>query len=271
MPENNQSALREIDISELFDILKRHIIIIVLAAFIASGGSFIYTKLTYVPAYSSTSTLYLSRQLNYDTGNPGTVVSAGTIASELSLSSILVNDCNYILRMVSTMQEVIDELNLNTSPAALRSSISTNNPENTRVLEVSVVAASPELAKDIVDSVCRIGAEKISNTIGVNQINISEKGTLNYYPCNTPSNSKHIIVGIVAALAVYAIFFVISLFDDGIKSDSDVVNNLGLTVLGWIPDANATHSKRYGGYYRAMSPTTPTASNEAADYESDDE
>ena len=44
------------------------------------------------------------------------------------------------------------------------------------------------------------------------------------------------------------IFFVISLLDDGIKSDDDVERYLGLSVLGRIPDTNAPHSKKYGYY-----------------------
>lgn len=267
-PEANQPILREISLKELFEVFKKRIIIILMAAFIASGGTYFYTKATYIPAYSSTATLYLSRQNQININS--SQLSASYLASELSLSSILVNDCTYIMKMSSTMQEVINELNLNTTIGALRSSISTNNPQNTRVLEVSVVAASPELAKEIVDSVCRIGAEKITATIGIDQLNISEYGTLNYYPCNMPQSRQYIIPGFIAAVAVYAIFFLIFLFDDGIKTDSDVEQNLGLTVLGWIPDVNANHSKHYG-YYRTDAPREQTETVKEINVEEENE
>ena len=243
MPEITPKA-REIDLRDLLDVLKKNLIFIIIAAFVATAGCYAWTKATYIPAYRSTATLYLLRQYGVD----GQLTTAA-LSNELSLSTFLVNDCTYILKMPTTMNEVIDELKLNTTANALRGSISTNNPQNTRILEVSVVAASPELAKEIVDAVCVTGAEKISKTIGVDQINISEYGTLNYSPCNTPSSTRYITAGAIAAVAVYLIFFIISLLDDGIKSDSDVENYLGLTVLGWIPDTDAPHSKRYGYGY----------------------
>ena len=243
MPETTQK-IKEIDLRDLFEVLKKNLVFIIIAAFVATAGSYVWTKTTYVPAYRSTATLYLLRQYNVD-GQ----LTTQALSNELSLSAYLVNDCTYILKMPTTMNEVIKELKLNTTAGALRGSISTNNPQNTRILEVSVVAASPELAKEIVDAVCVTGAEKIAKTIGINQINISEYGTLSTSPCNTPKTSRHIIAGIIAAAAVYLIFFVISLLDDGIKSDSDVENYLGLSVLGWIPDTDAPHSKRYGYGY----------------------
>lgn len=86
------------------------------------------------------------------------------------------------------------------------------------------------------------------NNPGVKQINISEYGNVDPNPCNRPVNSRHLVVGAVAAAVVYLIFFVISLLDDGIRSDDDVERYLGLSVLGRIPDTNAPHSGKYGYY-----------------------
>ena len=244
MPENNP-GVKQIDLRDLFDVLKKNIVMIVIAAVVATVGSYVWTKTNYVPAYRSTATLYLLRQYRLSDNEQ---LATGTLTNELQLSTGLINDCNYILKQPSVLNEVISELRLNTSPGALKSCISTNNPQNTRVLEVSVIAASPELAKEIVDSLCEVGAKKIVDTIGVNQVNISEYGNVDPNPCNRPRNSRHLVVGAAAAAIVYMIFFVISLLDDGIKSDDDVERYLGLSVLGRIPDTNAPHSKRYGYY-----------------------
>ena len=236
--------IKQIDLLDLLDILKKHIIMIIIAAVVAASGSYVWTKMNYIPAYKSTATLYMLRQ--YDTN--GQQLTTGMLGTELSLSAVLIGDCTYILKMPAVLNEVISELRLNTTAGALKGCISTNNPQNTRVLEVSVVAATPELAKEIVDVLCELGAEKIVQTIGVNQVNISEYGNIDTTPCNLPKMSKHLIIGAAAAVIVFLVYLAIFLLDDGIKSDEDVERYLGLSVLGKIPDTDAPHSRRYGYY-----------------------
>lgn len=81
--------------------------------------------------------------------------------------------------MQSVLDEVIDELKLNTDYLKLQKKITTNNPSGTRILEVKAEAATPKLAVKIADAVCRIGVERINDSIGFKQVNISEEGKLN--------------------------------------------------------------------------------------------
>lgn len=52
--------------------------------------------------------------------------------------------------MQSVLDEVIDELKLNTDYLKLQKKITTNNPSGTRILEVKAEAATPELAVVVV-------------------------------------------------------------------------------------------------------------------------
>lgn len=54
----NNPGVKQIDLRDLFDVLKKNIVMIVIAAV----GSYVWTKTNYVPAYRSTATLYLLRQ-----------------------------------------------------------------------------------------------------------------------------------------------------------------------------------------------------------------
>ena len=109
---------------------------------------------------------------------------------------------------------------------------------------------SPENAKRIVDAICEIGQEQITEAMGFQQVNLYEYGTLNDKPCNTTSMTTYMLVGMIAAVLVYSIYLIIYLLDDRIRTEEDIERYLGLSVLGDIPNADDKKSRQYG-YYKA--------------------
>ena len=163
----------------------------------------------------------------------------------------MVNDCAYILRMESVLDEVIEELGLNTNYSTLRSRISTSNPEETRILEVRAQALTPDLAVKIADSVCRIGTQRINDSMGFKQVRIAEEAQYNPVPCNKPGLKNYALIGMLAMVAVFGVYVVLYLLDDGIHSDDDVQRYLGLSVLVRIPDLDSINRQskyRYEAY-----------------------
>lgn len=241
---NEVNGVRIVTLKDLWELLVKHIGILILAALAAAGGMFAIHGVTYVPAYSSTATLYILRQ------DGGTT--AGSSDSDFSLALKVVNDCDYLLKSHSVLDDVIQELNLNISYKDLSESISTSNPDNTRILEVTAQADSPEQAKAIVDKVCEVGQEKIAEAMGFQQVNLYEYGTLDPKPCNRTRLMTYFLVGFVAAILTYAVYLVIFLLDDRIHSEEDIERYLGLSILGDIPDAGEKRSHWYGyGAYGA--------------------
>lgn len=111
-------------------------------------------------------------------------------------------------------------------------------------------ADTPEQAKQIVDAICEIGQEKITQAMGFQQVNLYEYGTLNSKPCNTTSMTTYLLVGMIAAILVYSAFLIIFLLDDRIRTEQDIERYLGLSVLGDIPNANDKKNHQYG-YYKS--------------------
>ena len=240
---NQNEQIQEIDLMELWDVFVYRLPIILLAVVIALSGFFAFTFVTYEAEYSSTATLYILRQ-NDDQQ------SAATAYNEINLATKVVNDCTHMLKSRSVVEPVIEELGLQMTYSELYSKISTNNPQDTRILEVKVAGASPELAKQIVDRLCEIGQEKIAKAMGYQQVNLFEYGTLPDKPSNQTGLRTYALVGAVAGILTYAVFVVMHLVDDRIRSDEDVERLLGLSVLAAIPDINAER-KNKNGYYKA--------------------
>ncbi|MBQ9746547.1 MAG: hypothetical protein IJW21_06960 [Clostridia bacterium] len=239
-----QTNLKTIALKDLWDIFVKRIWIMLLAAIVAGGAFFAFTKLTYVPEYSSKATLYI---LNTD--EEGTTSSG--LNTGITVASKMVSDCTHFLKSHKVLDSVITDLNLDIKHSDLAAKISTNNPTDTRFLEVTVKASTPEEAKVIVDAICDIGSFEINETLGINQVNLYEHGILNQNAVNKTSLTTYILVALVAAVLVYGIFFVMFMLDDSVWTDDEIDKYLGLSVLGDIPDANSTRKKGYGyGKYK---------------------
>ena len=245
----NQSEQElNIDLMELWRIFVYRFPILLLAAVVAVTGFFAFKLVTYDAEYSSVATLYILRQ-NEDQQ------SAATAYNEINLAAKVVNDCTHMLKSRSVVEPVIKELGLDMTYGELYSKITTKNPDETRILEVVVAAATPELAKQIADRLCEIGQEKIAAAMGYQQVNLFEYGTLPVNPSNRTGMRTYALVGMIAAVLTYAIFVVIHLLDDRIRSEEDVERLLGLSVLAEIPDLNEDRKRKYGyGYGYGQKP-----------------
>lgn len=238
----NYEDMRVISLRELWEILTKHLLVIALAAVLAVVVAFVGVKITYEPMYESTATLYILRQGDEN-------MSSGDASTDFSLALKVVNDCTYLLKSHTVLNETISDLKLDMSYRDLYKAVSTSNPENSRILEVTVQADSPEKAKRIVDHICELGKEQIAAAMGFEQVNLFEYGVLDQNPCNGISILTYGLVGVVAAVAAYAVFLLIFLLDDTIRSGEDIERHLGLSILGEIPDIKEAAKKR-SGYYR---------------------
>lgn len=240
MTTKENGNIRVVTLKDLWGIFTHRLWVMILAVSVVTGGQFLINRLTFVPSYSSTATLYILRQ-DGDTA-------AQSSDSDFSLALKVVNDCDYLLKSHSVLDEVIQKLNLEMDYEELCKSVTTSNPDNTRILEVKVVSDTPERAKQIVDVLCEIGQEKVTEAMGFQQVNLYEYGTLSDKPCNNTSIKTYLLVGVIVAILVYAVFLIIFLLDDRIRTEEDIEKYLNLNILGDIPDANDTASHRYGYY-----------------------
>lgn len=235
---NNQVLKKVIKLTDLWSIFLKRLWVLVLVAFISMSLAFVGIRMAYTPRYESTATLYILRQ-----NESATSTEAST---DFSLALKVVNDCTYMLKSHTVLDAVKEELTLEQDYATLYNSVSTANPEGTRILEVTVEADTPEMAKAIVDKICFNGTEVINTAMGFSQVNLYESGILDPEPCNRTGLRTYFFVGVAAACATYLVFVLIFLLDDVIRTDEDWEHYLNLTVLASIPEADSGNSKSYG-------------------------
>ncbi len=227
------------DLIELWRIFVKRWLIMLLAAVIAMGVYLGYTQFLVTPTYTSTATLYVLKQQDEDAYEQ-----SSSTATDFSLALNVMKDCTYLLKSHSVLDRVILNENLSSSYTDLYNSITTDNPTNTRVLQVTVTADQPETAKRVVDAICEIGVDRIEEAMGFRQVNVYQEGTLSESRSNGISLKMVLAIGLVAAVVVYALFVAIYLLDDSLRTDEEIEDRLGLTILGRIPDAGSSRHRR---------------------------
>lgn len=236
---NNQQAVTLRDIWELF--LQRWVII-VLVSILSVTVFFVGSKAVYRPMYQSTATLYIVGDDSYSGNTSADAYNSYTLALKV------VSDCDYLLASRSVVNQLIEEMDLKMGFASLQERIKTKNPANTRILEVTVEAETPDLAKQIADRLCEIGEEKINDAMGANHVRLYEYGTHSTVPCNKTPNTTYLIVGVVAAAVTFIICLLVFFLDDRLRSAEQIEQVLGLSVLGDIPDYTIQHKNAYSYY-----------------------
>lgn len=234
-------SLRVIGLRDLWSIFTRRLLVMVLAAVLVVGGVFAYNQFLMVPRYESTATLYLVNQKIDEESGTSTY-------DTFNLALKLANDCNHLINSHSVLDETIQALNLDMTYEQLSECVTVTNPEETRILEVTVQADSPEQAKQIVDKICEVGVQKIEEAMGFEQAKLYEYGVLNVEPCNTTGLVSYFVLGFAAAAAVYLFYLVRFLLDDRLRTEEDIERMLGLSILGDIP--NADDPKKGRAYYK---------------------
>ncbi len=201
--------------------------------------SVIYAKFYYKPQYVSCAKIVVIS--TSDTGNIS--------QNEISISSSLVKDYSELIVDRTVLEEVARELNYPVSYEALKSMVSVNNPELSRILEVYVTSPDPHLSKSIADKICEVGRVKILDILGVDKVN---KFSDAYLPAGGTNISflKSIVLGLFAGVILSMIFvFVCLYFNDKISGEKDIEKYLGICTLGTIPynrlkQKNGSHSDK---------------------------
>lgn len=272
MNENNNSpqkiTLKTISLMDLWNVLRGCFIFVLIAAVLCTGVMYIFAKANYSPRYSSTATVYLVGVYEGE-------FDINEFANDYNVAFRIIDECIIMLKSRKVLNDVGEDLGIANGYGNLSGVVTVDNPEDTRVINITATADSPQRAKEIVDSVCKCGAIAVKDMFAYDQFRVFEEGTLNTWPVNNLSVLSYAKYGIIAAGLVYIIFLAMFLFDNYIHTEEDIENYLGLSILGDIPDAYAPDKRKkkytnYKGYQSQNKPYKPykastSSSEEKAD------
>ncbi len=225
----------------LIKVFTKRFWILLLVGVLSFALMLLYTVVAFVPQYESTGRLYILRQ-------PGENDSQQNADYQVSL--LVTADCAQILTDHVVVDAVIEELGLDMTYEQLSRRIAVQNPTETRILYVTVTAGDPTEAKQIVDKVCEIGAEVITDLMGEDQAKFYGVGKVSEDPSNAPSVLFMGLISVALMIVVYIIFYIIFAINDHVGSGDAIEERLHVAILGDIPNANRRNKERgaYGKY-----------------------
>jgi capsular polysaccharide biosynthesis protein len=219
--------MEEIDLKDLFEYFKGKISWIIISIAIALVIGNIYTMVTRVPYYKSSTSLVLVSEHGSDNSSYNT--------SEQQLNKNLVGTYSEIIKSKMVLNTVITNLGLNYTATELQNNITVSSVSNTEVIKITVSDPDNTLAAKISDETANVFVQEVNKFYKLNNVTILDKAEVSLKPYNVnyiKDNILYFIVGLILSCGVIFIFFY---FDTTIKTSDEIEKKLGLTVIGTVP------------------------------------
>ncbi len=218
--------MEEIDLKELFEFIKNKLgLLIIITVGICLLGC-VYGLFLQKPMYKSYTTIILS-------GSDSQITQ-----SELSLSKSLVDTYAEIVKSRRVLEQVIEELNLDTTYEKLSSKISVTSVNNTEIIKIIVTDTDPTEAKNIANVTANYFTKEVVDLYKVNNVNVLDEANTTNIPYNINVAKQIIIYLFIGFIIGAGVLFIIFYFDRTIKSAEQVEQKIKLPILGSVEEFN---------------------------------
>jgi len=229
---NNKAVEEEINLLWLASALFKKIWLVIAVAVMCACLFVAYTVLRIEPTYTSTSTLLVL-----------TKETTLTSLADLQIGSQLTKDYAILITSRPVLEEVIENLDLKMNYKQLEKKVEIENPEDTRLLFVSVTLNNAKQAKEVVDELSKVASVFIGDKMEVTPPKIVEEGEVTGTKTG-PNVSKNALIGfLVGAFIVCAIVIVLELLNDYVQTEDDIERYLGIPTLAVVPDKTQAQKK----------------------------
>lgn len=231
--EKIQNEEIEINLIDIFYLLKARLWIIILSGIILASAAGLISSFVITPMYFSTTKLYIL-----------TKSTSITSLADIQLGTQLTQDYMILVKSREVVTKVIANLDLNMTYEQMSDIITVSTPSNTRILEITAQYPNSFIAKNIVDEFAAVSIDRIAMIMETQEPTIVEEGYASPYPA-TPNTMKNVIMGgLLGALLAVGILVVLHLMDDTLKNSEDVEKYLGISTLGLIPMESNTAKEK---------------------------
>lgn len=238
--------MEEIDIKELFGILWKKKIHIILSILIFALIGVIYTLGFTVPKYSSSITLVLASSSKTDNG----IDSKGITTTDVTINSKLVSTYSELVKSKNVLRQVISNLGIDVDEDDLRKNVKVSSVKDTELIEITVVNENPIYSAKIANEIADVFTEKIKEIYNIENVQVVDEAEVT----DTPSNINHkkdiILFAIIGLAVATAYIFIENMLDTTIKSAEEVEKEFKIPVLASVPLYDVKQKPKTGGKRR---------------------
>ena len=234
---NSSQDQREASISfvELFALVKRHLVLIILAGLLSGMLTYCCCSFLVNPVYKASAKMIVNAKVDQ----------SGNITNDqITSSQKLVDTCAIIIRSQTVLNPVIDKLGLDMDVETLQNKVSVTSLDATQVMEIAVESTDPVMAVKIVEEILIVAPEIIIDAVEAGSVKTVEPAYLQSKPVSPRTNLYTVVTAFLFMFLTTAVPVIRSVMDNTFKSDIDLYNDLGLPVLGVIPEYESCQNQK---------------------------
>lgn len=223
-----------INIFELFTILKKRLLLIIVFALLGTGiaGGVIFFVLT--PRYQAAAELIVQTKNDGNTGS--------NLQSDVSANIMMINTYKDMIKgkmILSRVQEnLASRYQYDISVDQLRSMIQVSQSQNSQVFQIQATSINPTQAADVANVTAEIFQKSVLKAIDVNKVTITSEAEI---PTNSiyPKNNLNLAIGFVLGTVLgVACSLLLALLDKTIKDERFILEEAELPILGVISEVS---------------------------------
>lgn len=222
--KNSNPFENNIMIIDFFKVLKSNLLKITFSGILGLVIASILTFLIMKPQYSSTVDLVVSEPTNQQ-------INQATIQTNLSL----LNTYEGIIKKPNILERVIEDTGTDLTVSELSDATTVSTEDDSLLLSISVTGDSPYTVAELANSISENFVKEVQNILQTNNVfiwNMAKPITSPISP-NIPFN---LILGLLIGYAVAIFYYLIKYIYDPVVRSEDIIEQLGLTPLGIIPE-----------------------------------
>ena len=213
----------EINLGELFQLLKRNIKMIIISVLLCTVLLGIITVFVINKKYESTSRLFLKPDVTEGIAD----------YSQINSNNLMVN--NYVEMIKGNNIQGIAANELNMDIKDLNKSLNVTNETNTQIISITAKTTDPALSKDIVDAVVETFTKEAKEKLNVNNITVVDEAEIATDPVS-PNLKRNLLIGaLLGAFLSIGYLFIKFMLDTHIHNKEEVEKYLGIPCLGSVP------------------------------------
>jgi len=227
----------EIDLREVASVIRKRLLSIILIAVIGAVVAAVMCFFVIKPQYTSTSKLYILTQST-------SITSLADIQAGTSLAS----DYLELIKSRPVVETVIKDLNLNDSYKQMLNRMTVTNPQDTRILNISIDDPDAAVAKEIANEFAVVAQKQISEIMKTDEPTIVENAVISENP-SKPDKKRDIAIGFLIGLLGAMLFFIIRyITNDNIRSSEDIEKYIELNTLAAFSLSDQSDAEKGYGY-----------------------